>query len=380
LRTAPASLSRTTPPTTGVVALSIPARRGPARPAGDQPDRLARTDRPSAARTEDDPHRLHRRLDDRRGHYPPFSYSEFVGHWFNQWAAARNLDVRFEVLNARRESVTSTDIAAIVHTEVLSLQPDLVVYYEGGNQFLPASIVEKMPEGSSARPLRREGEASPEWLRVAARYSALMARVQFALGSAESTADRGEWPKPDYRVVWRAGLDENDRDLAYPQLPVSLNVIPRDLDRIRADLAMIGADLAVSSFIWMVKDGLVIDPMRHKYLLEQLNVANYRFRYRDLERLAKFQSRLLAKYVTVHGLTFVDMACFMPLDPDLFQDAMHATYAGVRLPGWISFQHLVPAVERRLKDGAWPQQQREEPPLPTFEFRRITFNCSAGKK
>jgi hypothetical protein len=314
------------------------------------------------------------------GHYLPFSYPEFVDHWFNRWAEARKLDVRFEVLNAGRESVTSTDIAAIVHSEVLALQPDLVVYYEGGNQFRPASIVEGVPEGTSARPPAKEGPPPPDWLRTAARWSAIMARVQFALGATENKADGREWPKPDYRVVWPAGLDEMDPDLAHPNLPVSLNVIQRDLDRIRNDLTTVGGELAVSSFLWMVKDGMVLDPVRHRYMLEQLNVANYPFRYREMERLAKFQNRLLAKYAAVHGLTFVDLARYFPLDPNLFQDAVHMTYGGVRLQAWISFQQLVNLAERRLEDGSWPRVRDSEPPLPTFGFRHITFDCKAGTK
>ena len=95
----------------------------------------------------------------------PYSYPEFVGYWLNLWAQAKKLDVRFEVLNSARESNVSTDLAAIVRTEVLPLQPDLVVYYEGGNQFRPESIVEKVPEGKAVRPPGSGASVAPEWLR-----------------------------------------------------------------------------------------------------------------------------------------------------------------------------------------------------------------------
>ena len=232
-------------------------------------------------------------------HYVPFSHSEFVGHWLNLWAASQGSDVRFEVLNAGRESIMSNDIAAVVHNEVLPLRPDLVVYYEGGNQFSPASIVEKVPTGTAVRSVQAQRGASPSWLRAAARHSALMARIQAAIGLVASDLDGREWPKPDYRVVWPAGLDEFDPDLSYPRLPVNLNAIQRDLDRIRNDLASVGGELALSSFVWMVKDGMVLDPVRHRFTLEQLNVANYPFRYRELERLARFQNRVFAKYAAV---------------------------------------------------------------------------------
>jgi hypothetical protein len=305
----------------------------------------------------------------------PFSWPEYVEHWLNLWARSKRLPVRFEVLNAGRESIVSTDIAAVVRTEVLPLRPDLVVYYEGGNQFRPGSIVEKVLQDTALR--RAPTDASPPWLRRVAFVSALMVRVQAAV-RASASVEGGEWPKPDYKVVWPAGLDEFDPDLSYPHLPVSLNVIQRDLDRIRVDLATTSSELAVSSFMWMVKDGLVLDPLRHKYILEQLNIGNYPFHYRELERLATFQNRLLAKYAAVHGLTFVDIAGKTPFDPDLFIDAVHTNYAGGRIRGWVAFNQLLPTVEKHLADGSWPRAwpAGSSSALPTFTSRQITFDCS----
>ena len=316
----------------------------------------------------------------------PFAFTERAGYWLNKWAAARKLDVRFEVLNAGRESIDSGAIAAIVATEVLPLRPDLVIYHEGGNQFRPASIVEKMPTGDAARPPLPQASA-PGWLQTAARWSALAARFNAALRiagfeSANTSASGGkadigaEWPKPDYRVVWPEGLDEADPDLAYPHLPVNLDVIQRDLDRIRGDLKGIGAEFALSSFIWMVKDGLVLDPNRHRYIIDQLNMANWPFRYRDLARLAAFQNRLLAKYARVHGMPFIDFARDMPLDPDLFIDAVHTNKAGSRLKGWVAFNQLVPIVEKHLADRTWPSAfLSPAPALPTFTPRQVPVSC-----
>jgi len=66
---------------------------------------------------------------------------------------------------------------------------------------------------------------------------------------------------------------------------VSLNLIQRDLDRIRADSGDGWRRTRHQLVRLDVKDGIVLDPIRHKYILEQLNVANYPFRYRDVERL-----------------------------------------------------------------------------------------------
>jgi hypothetical protein len=308
----------------------------------------------------------------------PFGFTERAGYWLNLWAASRKLDLRFEVLNAGRESIGSSEIAAVVTTEVLPLRPDLVVYHEGGNQFRLDLMVEKMPAGEAAHPPRPQASI-PDWLQTAARYSALATRISTALriagieaanaaASGTGTANSGaEWPKPDYRIVWPAGLDEADPDLAYPKLPVSLSIIQRDLDRIRNDLDGIDAQFALTSFIWLAKDGLVLDPVRHRYIIDQLNISNYPFRYRDIERLAAFQNRLLAKYARAYGMPFIDFARDMPLEPDLFIDAVHTNKAGSRLKGWVAFNQLVPIIEEHLAAGDWPKAPPAPPPaLPTL--------------
>src|SRR5215813_12203871 len=310
-------------------------------------------------------------------HHLQFSWPDFVGHWLNQWAKAKGLAVRFEVLNAGRESIVSTDIAAVVRTEVLPLRPDLVVYYEGGNQFMLSTVVDKVPEGSPVRP--DSAAAAPAWLQAWARYSALAGRVQAALAAAGQSDQAGrEWPKPDYKITWPDGLSEQDPDLSYPRLPVNLNTILRDLDQIRGDLASVGGDFALSSFMWLVKDGMVLDPIRHKYTIEQLNIAYYPFHYADMERLAAFQNRLFAKYAAAHGLAFVDIARYTPFDPDLFIDAVHTNHAGNRIRGWVAFNQLLPTVEKHLADGSWPRPwpAGASTALPTIKPRRINFDCS----
>jgi hypothetical protein len=166
-------------------------------------------------------------------------------------------------------------------------------------------------------------------------------------------------------------------DLDFANLPVNLNVIQKDLDQIRADLGTVGADMAITSFFWMVKDGMVVDPVRHRFIIEQLNAANWPYRYRDLERLAKFQNRLFAKYAAVHGLAFLDLVGNTPFDPDLFVDAVHTSYAGTRIRGWVAFNLLVPLVEKKLADKAWPRPWPAGAPtaLPTFSPRTAKLDC-----
>lgn len=272
---------------------------------------------------------------------------EFIGHWLNEWARARKLDVRFEVMNAGRESVGSNDIAQIVQQEVAPLRPDLVVYYEGGNQFNMKSVVKDVPTGTP-----QPGGLFERWMRDLSDHSALARRI-------ESFMTIKEWPKPPYEVTWPPGLDEQNPDLGYKDLPVNLNAIMGDLDKIRAALAPVGGELAIASFHWLAKDGLELNAGRHKPILEGLNVGQWPYRYRDLERLTDFENRVFRKYAAAHGLPFIDVAGQMPFDPELFSDAFHKTPEGVRLKAWIFFLGLLPVIEANLASGAWPK------PVPT---------------
>ena len=79
----------------------------------------------------------HDRLDTRVG---PFEFEVIEGLKSlrircdeNEWGLS--FDVRFDGINAGRNGLGSSDIAAIVRGEILPAEPDLVVYYEGSNQF-----------------------------------------------------------------------------------------------------------------------------------------------------------------------------------------------------------------------------------------------------
>jgi len=66
--------------------------------------------------------------------------------------------------------------------------------------------------------------------------------------------------------------------------------------------------------MWLVKDGMVLDPIRGRIIWEYLNIYHFPFRYRDIERLTAFQNRVFAKYAAAHGLPFIDVAGRMPFD------------------------------------------------------------------
>lgn len=326
-------------------------------------------------------------------HHFPYSYPEHVGYWLNRWAAAKKLDLRFEVLNAGRESIGSPDIAAIMKNEVAPLAPDLVVYYEGANQFYLQPLVPDLPPRPATLPVAtppppglfaRIVEDLSYSSMLANRLKGLLAQYGSPQTPASPTAgnanqpgaDGREWPKPDYTLVWPAGVDEANPDLARKDLPVSLSEILADLGRIEATTESVGGEMALASFKWLVEDGMVLDPARHRFILEYLNFGYAPFRYRDLARLAAFQNRVLQKYAREHRIDFLDVARLMPSDPDLFIDAIHGTTEGVRLRAWIMLQLLIPVIDRHLADGTWPKKTFPvvAPPAP-YKPRVVTFDC-----
>jgi hypothetical protein len=311
-------------------------------------------------------------------HHFDWSYPEFVGYWLGEWAKARKLDLSFEVLNAGREAIRSFDIAAIMRNEVTPLAPDLVVYYEGANQFDLGTIVPDLPQRPSyvAQTERRQRGWFEQRLHDLAYDFALARRVEALFATREVPGDGREWPKPDYTVRWPKGLDEKTPDLSRKDLPVHLSEILADLDRIRLATTEAGGEMALASYKWLVADGMVLDPERHRAILEYLNIGYAPFRYRDLERLALFQNRVLEAYARTNKIDFLDLARLMPSDPDLFIDAIHGTQEGERLRGWIMLQLLVPVIDRHLADGTWPRKSfpAAKPPAP-YTPRLLTFNC-----
>ena len=330
---------------------------------------LARQAGAFQAQPAHDPHRLCRRLDHGQQSSDTLLLSGVRRRLPRMCRRrTRKLDLHFEVMNAGRESVDSHDIAAIVRQEVVPLRPDLVVYYEGANQFSLNGLVHDLPKATAHPPedLLPPGPLAA-WLSDAAVYSALARRIQAATGLLYRPGGGAEWPKPAYKIDWPKGLDEQAPDISRPDLPTQLSKILRDLDQIRGDLADVGSELAVSSFRWMVRDGLVLDPVRHRYIIDQLNVRNFPFTYKDIARVAAFQNRVFEAFARAHDLPFIDVDRTMPFDPDLYFDAIHKTYPGERMQGWVVFQALVPLIEQRLASHAWPRTVTDMPDVhPAF--------------
>jgi hypothetical protein len=284
-------------------------------------------------------------------HYFAFSYPERVEHWLNRFAQAKRYDVRFEALNGGREGVNSQDIAAILREELLPLDPDLAVYYEGANEFTAANLL--------VRPVIPPRAAIDPRDPVVRHKISLFLRSHFAIADLLDRALNGfrtvgEPLKPNYRLQWPGGVNENRPNPDNPHLPLDLPVVVKDLDAMRASLDSIGARLAVCSFEWFTPGDAPLSPARHKFIYEQLNTSLWPLRYADIRRLSDFQNRVFRDYAASRKIPFLDVAGEIPQDPDLFIDAIHMTEVGERIKAWIVFQQLVPIVRRLIESGQLP--------------------------
>ena len=312
-----------------------------------------------------------------QNHRYPFSYPELLNHWLNLWAQVKNYDIKFEVMNFGREGINSTDIASVVRSEAVPLDPDYILYYEGSNQFWPGSIVK------GDLPSRRTGlesEATQDLLDALAEYSAVARRVQ-ELMRIFAKDPGAEEDKPELNVVWPADVDEKDPDLESPNLPINLPTILNDLENIRKAAAHSDAQFIMTSFKWLVEDGMKLDPVRHQSIHRYLNVGFYPYSYQLMERLAAFQNLVFAKYAQQHeDVEFIDIAALYPSDPDLFVDAIHQTYGGVRLRAWTVLQELIPVLEKDIQEGRYPRPARETsgPPVPK-NIRTVEFDCGEDR-
>jgi hypothetical protein len=303
-----------------------------------------------------------------------FSYPDRVVHWLNRFAEANRFDVRFEVLNGGREGLNSEDIARILLDELLPLDPDLAVYYEGSNQFPSANELVDPPIPPRKQIDPNEPIAAhkvPEVIRAHLALGELADRVLNGFSSA------GEPRKPSYRLKWPAGVDERNPDPDHPKLPLQLPTIVKDLDAIRSGLERLGSRLVLCSFEWLVPESTQLSPARHRYIYQQLNTVLWPLRYSDIRRLADFQNRVLRRYAAARKIDFLDVAGPTPQDPNLFTDAIHNTDAGERLKAWIVFQQLAPVVKREIEAGRLPHRTdpAKRPPPPSLATAEMSMKC-----
>jgi hypothetical protein len=161
--------------------------------------------------------------------------------------------------------------------------------------------------------------------------------------------------KPPYVLLWPDGLDQLAPHLDNVRLPLDLPTILHDIESIRRDSQDIDATLVMTSFLWMVWDGMVLDPRQQPSFgpyFDYLNKSMAPYRYADIRRVADFQNRVFRLYAEAAEIPFIDIAARFPREPRFFVDPIHSTPDGSRMRAWIVFQGLIPIIESRLATGA----------------------------
>lgn len=295
-------------------------------------------------------------------HGLPHSAPELVEHWLNLWAAQRGLAVRFETLNAAREAIQSPDLLAIVEDELLPLDLDYLVYYEGANQLQPHTMqkhVQVDGEYALANPppgivgaYDETATADTSWLDGLASHVAI---ARYLRGALQRGKLLGEPAKPAQRIALPDSLWQGPFDLAAAPPLLELGAINRDLGAIRNAAEARGVRMVLSTFWWLADDGLELDAVMGHNIHVHLNRAFWPFRYATVRRLCDLQNRFFQAWAASHGLDCIDTAGQLPHDPALAIDAIHHNEVGVRLKAWVWFAGLTRVIERDLAEQRLPR-------------------------
>lgn len=293
-------------------------------------------------------------------HPYPHSYPEYLEYWLNLWAQENDYNVYFEVINAGREGLGSGDIAAVVRYEIVPMDVDYIIYYEGSNQFhpetvvsFPADVIFGQPPAGIAPNFSNVEADDKTILDRLSEYSAIAARARTVVEQFAFTGH--EPPKPEQTINLPEGLDELHPNLDKVDRTLALNKILRHLGDIKQIADANDAKLLVGTFQWFAYDGMVLDPARHRNLYGYLNRVYWPISYANMRRLADFQNRVFKTWAGQNGVPIIDVAGQMPRQPDLYDDAIHNTFLGTRIRAWINFEALVPLLKADIESGKLPR-------------------------
>lgn len=306
--------------------------------------------------------------------YNPHAYPEYVGYWLNRWAQANHLNIRFDIINVGGSGYHSADIAARFTQDVLPLQPDIAIYYEGANEFSP-SVGDYVKYANEVAPLVAPRTSLViNWF---SQYSTLFSDTQLAFDKI-FRANAKEPIKPPYIVQWPATVNEHNPNLAAAALPKDIKEILHSLDNILHHAEQNHIILIPTSFVWYVYRGLILHLPQDAEIYSHLNTSLWPLSYEWIHRYALFQNTIYRKYASVHHLNFIDIDSYYPRNDHLFFDAVHGTLAGTRMLAWIETQQLIPLIKAQMAAGHLPRAwQPAKPPKNYFNNKnnfKITKN------
>ena len=132
---------------------------------------------------------------------------------------------------------------------------------------------------------------------------------------------------------------------------LGLDRVIASLDSIHAGVTARGARMVMTSFSWLVEDGLRLDLPRQQNIYDYLNRYYWPIGYAGLRRLVDVENAVFADWARRQNVALVDIAALMLRDPELFIDAIHNNERGVRLRSWILLTNCFPCCAMTLPAG-----------------------------
>ncbi|HEX6812891.1 MAG TPA: hypothetical protein VF384_14805 [Planctomycetota bacterium] len=293
------------------------------------------------------------------------SAPELIEHWLQLWAARRQLDVRFETLNAGREGIRSHDIRAIVADELMPLEIDYLVYYEGANQLGPVQMLKHVRvdgayQAGSPPPGLVEAfdETQNADTTVIDRLASWSATARYLRSALRRDQRLVEVAKPKQELTLPRELLEGEFPLARAPEVLELGAISADLDAIHETLRAQDARLVLSTFWLLAGHGMTFDAVWSNNTQVHLNRQYWPLSYAAIRQLVDVQNRFFAAWAKARGVELVDVGTALPQDERLSIDATHQNELGVRLKAWLVFVQLLPILERDLAAGRVPVADR----------------------
>ena len=287
-----------------------------------------------------------------------FSYPDYFGFWLNQWLESKGSPLRVEIINAGREGITTTDVRAILRQEVLPLNPDYVIFFDGANQLGGSDALihaevpikrQSLEEAVAARHL------FPQWLTARFRLFSLIDNAYDLYAPRPFNSQVA----PIYQFGFPPDVNETSPDVTSPHLPLGLSTYVEDVRGMAQDAQTAGVHFLISTPFWL--DGSELpdtkDP-HFAFIARYLKSTFWPLDPGEIRRMADFQTRILRKLAEEDKIAILDIAADFPRDPNLFSDAYHVNQAGVPLLAWIALKRFLPYFTADIAAGTEHQEMR----------------------
>ena len=307
-------------------------------------------------------------------HSFPFSYPEYFGIWLNKWLAENSNGLRAEIINAGREGIGTTDVAAVLEQEVLPLAPDYVIFYDGANQLGNARSLGTAPgrvQGFTLEQALRGPRLLPDSWAAHSRFAKLV-NDSYQLYLAPTLDD---WRRPNYVFGFPAAINEAKPEIDDPNLPLGLSGFLSDLKTMTNATRAAGVPFMISTLVWL--DGSELTPGNpdQAAIRALLKSMFWPLKPAEIRRLINFSNRTLREFAKSTDIGLLEIANEFPHDPDLFTDAYHMRPEGLKLLAWIGLQHFLPQLMQDLHNGKLGKTPEVSLRLPLPAGDDFPFDC-----